>query len=48
MLDKIKELQKEIEEIAVKSAEELEELRIKYISKKGEVSRLMEDFRCCT
>ena len=45
MLDRIRELQKEIEEIAVKTAEELEELRIKYLSKKGEISRLMEDFR---
>src|SRR5665647_2974383 len=45
MLDRIRELQKEIEERAVHSAEELEELRIKYLSKKGEISRLMEDFR---
>ena len=45
MLDRIRELQKEIEEIAVKSADELEGLRIKYLSKKGEISRLIEDFR---
>jgi phenylalanyl-tRNA synthetase alpha chain len=45
MLERIKELQKEIEERAVKSAEELEELRIKYLSKKGEISKLIEDFR---
>ena len=45
MLDRIRELQKEIEGIAVKSAGELEELRIKYLSKKGEISKLIEDFR---
>ena len=45
MLDKIKELQKELEEIAVKSADELEELRIKYISKNGKISKLIEEFR---
>jgi len=45
MLERIKELQKEIEERMVKSAEELEEMRIKYLSKKGEISQLMDDFR---
>ena len=45
MLERIKELQKEIEERIVKSAEELEEMRIKYLSKKGEISQLMDDFR---
>jgi len=45
MLERIKELQKEIEERAVESAAELEELRIKYLSKKGEISKLIEDFR---
>ena len=44
MLDRIKELQKEIEERVIQSTEELEELRIKYLSKKGEISKLMEDF----
>lgn len=45
MLDRIKELQKELEEIAVRSADELEELRIKYISKNGKISKLIEEFR---
>ncbi|MCE1198521.1 MAG: phenylalanine--tRNA ligase subunit alpha, partial [Marinilabiliales bacterium] len=45
MLERIKELQKEIEEIAVKTADELELARIKYLSKKGEISKLMDDFR---
>lgn len=45
MLERIKELQKEIEERVVQTAEELEELRIKYLSKKGEISQLMDDFR---
>jgi len=35
MLTRIKELQQEIEEIVAKSVEEAEELRIKYLSKKG-------------
>ena len=35
MLDKIKALQEEIDKIVASSKEEVEELRIKYISKKG-------------
>jgi len=45
MLERIKRLQSEIEERVVQSAEELEDLRIKYLSKKGEISQLMDDFR---
>ena len=45
MLDKIKALLKEVENIKAKNAEELEALRIKYLSKKGEISALMNDFR---
>lgn len=45
MLTRIKELQQEIEEIVAKSVEEAEELRIKYLSKKGEISKLFEEFR---
>jgi phenylalanyl-tRNA synthetase alpha chain len=45
MLDRIKELQKEIEEIIVKSVDELEEMRIRYLSKKGEIPGLIEEFR---
>lgn len=45
MLDKIKVLLKEVENIKPQNAEELEALRIKYLSKKGEISALMNDFR---
>ncbi len=45
MIDKIKELFKEVEELKAESMEELEELRIKYLSKKGVISSLMNDFR---
>lgn len=45
MLDKIKALLKEVENIKAQNAEELEALRIKYLSKKGEISTLMNDFR---
>jgi phenylalanyl-tRNA synthetase alpha chain len=45
MIDKIKELVKEVRELKAGSPEELEALRIKYLSKKGEVASLMNDFR---
>ena len=45
MLDKIKALQEEIDKIVASSKEEVEELRIKYISKKGHISQLFNDFK---
>uniref|UniRef100_UPI0032179384 phenylalanine--tRNA ligase subunit alpha n=1 Tax=uncultured Draconibacterium sp. TaxID=1573823 RepID=UPI0032179384 len=45
MLDKIKALQEEIEKVVASSKEEVEELRIKYISKKGSISQLFNDFK---
>jgi phenylalanyl-tRNA synthetase alpha chain len=45
MLDKIKALHDEISKIKASSNEELEELRIKYISKKGLVNQLFADFK---
>lgn len=45
MLDKIKALQEEIEKIVVSGKEEVEGLRLKYISKKGVISQLFEDFK---
>ena len=45
MLEKIKALQEEIEKIVVSGKEEVEELRLKYISKKGTISQLFEDFK---
>ena len=45
MIDKIKALLQEVENMKAANAEELEALRIKYLSKKGEISALMNDFR---
>lgn len=45
MIDKINLLSSEIEQITATNAEELESLRIKYLSKKGYISVLMDDFR---
>ncbi|GHT75991.1 phenylalanine--tRNA ligase alpha subunit [Bacteroidia bacterium] len=45
MINKIEALLKEIEALKAQSSEELEALRIKYLSKKGEISTLMNDFR---
>ncbi|MDU1891357.1 MAG: phenylalanine--tRNA ligase subunit alpha [Dysgonomonas sp.] len=45
MIDKINKLLSEIDNLKAKSAEEVESLRIKYLSKKGEISELMNDFR---
>lgn len=45
MIDKIKLLSAEVEGLTASSAEEIEALRIKYLSKKGAISLLMADFR---
>ncbi|GAB1450985.1 hypothetical protein MASR2M47_10410 [Draconibacterium sp.] len=45
MLDKIKDLQNELEKVVAASKEEVEELRLKYISKKGSISQLFDDFK---
>lgn len=45
MLEKINELLNEIEGLHANSAEEIEALRIKYLSKKGSITILMADFR---
>ncbi len=45
MLQRINELSNEISALSVKSAEELETFRLKYLSKKGLISELFEDFR---
>ena len=44
MIDKIKALLQEVETMKASNAEELEALRIKYLSKKGEISALMNEF----
>ena len=45
MLNKINALRAEIEAVQAATPEEVEALRIKYLSKKGAVSLLMNDFR---
>lgn len=45
MLEKINSLKKQIESLQASNAEMLESLRIKYLSKKGEVSVLFNEFR---
>lgn len=45
MIDKINSLKAEIEALTASSAAEVEALRVKYLSKKGEVSLLFNDFR---
>ena len=48
MTDKIKQLLTKINELKVSNGEELDALRIKYLSKKGEISQLFNDFRNLT
>ena len=45
LLQKIEQLMQEISALEAKNAQEAEALRIKYLSKKGEISLLMNDFR---
>ena len=45
MLDRIQILLGEIEQLKARNADEIEALRIKYLSKKGEITALMNDFR---
>ncbi|NLE33793.1 MAG: phenylalanine--tRNA ligase subunit alpha [Bacteroidales bacterium] len=45
MKERIEELRKEIEAFNISCTDELEQFRLKYLSKKGEVSMLFEGFR---
>ena len=45
MISKIEALMAEVENLSANNAEELEALRIKYLSKKGAINDLMADFR---
>jgi len=45
ILDKIEQLLKEVQTLSAKNAEEVEQLRLKYLSKRGEITALMQDFR---
>jgi len=45
ILEKIDQLIKEVNNLSAKNADEIEQLRLKYLSKKGEITALMADFR---
>ncbi len=45
ILEKIEELLKEVSSLKAKNAEDIEQLRLKYLGKKGEITALMADFR---
>ena len=45
LLEKIDELLKEVSTLTAQNAEEVEQLRIKYLSKKGLINQLMADFK---
>lgn len=45
ILEKIEKLLREVSALSAENAEEVEQLRLKYLSKKGEISELMAEFR---
>lgn len=45
MKEKIRELQQQIESFEAATAEELEEFRLKYLSKKGQINQLFAEFK---
>lgn len=45
LLEKIEEMLKEVSTLTAQNADEIEQLRLKYLSKKGEINALMNDFR---
>ena len=45
ILDKIDELLKEVSTLSAKNADDVEQLRLKYLSKKGEINGLKAEFR---
>ena len=45
ILEKIEQLLNEVNALTANNAEEIEQLRLKYLSKKGEITALMADFR---
>ena len=45
ILEKIEKLLQEVSNLTAQNAEEIEQLRLKYLSKKGEITQLMADFR---
>lgn len=47
LLEKIEELLKEVNALTAQNAEEVEQLRIKYLSKKGEINALISRLPQC-
>ena len=45
IIEKIQQILEEVETLSAKDAKDIEALRIKYLSKKGEISQLMNEFR---
>ncbi|MBQ9533202.1 MAG: phenylalanine--tRNA ligase subunit alpha [Prevotella sp.] len=45
ILEKIESLLQEVSNLTAQNADEIEQLRLKYLSKKGEITQLMADFR---
>ena len=45
ILDKIDELLKEVADMTAKNADDIEQFRLKYLSKKGEINAVMAEFR---
>ncbi len=45
LTDKIDQLLKEVSALSAKNAEDVEQLRLKYLSKKGEINAIIADFR---
>ncbi len=45
ILDRIERILEEVKNLSASNAEEIEALRLKYLSKKGEINALMADFR---
>ncbi|MCF8344992.1 MAG: phenylalanine--tRNA ligase subunit alpha, partial [Bacteroidales bacterium] len=45
MIDKIEEIRKKIDALQPKNAEEVEEFRLKYLTKKGLIPSLFKDFK---
>ncbi len=45
ILDRIEQLLQEVQNLKAESEQEVEQLRLKYLSRKGEISLLMNDFR---
>ena len=45
IIEKIQQILEEVKTLSAKDAKDIEALRVKYLSKKGEISQLMNEFR---